>query len=237
MSQAGRKLELFPPSAILCLLHMHLCTSIVVHVQHFCNSRTSLCINVQGFIRVHPITVSPKGSQRYYLGTLEFVWYETHIRERPPNTSLQHPSVNLWQSGSTFCRENCKLMARWNTQRLRGCWVAKPHQMPPASPLSLHATTVEVEVMVMVMVLVMVVVAVTVSPVPVVVSVTTRSVGSVLPLSHPCKHREATKPKQMAANARTTCMITRLAIGYQKQMRFWPLPSWAPKQKHMWKMN
>lgn len=84
--------------------------------------------------------------------------------------------------------------------------------MPPASPLSLHATTVEVEVMVMVMVLVMVMVAVTVSPVPVVVavtvavSVTAEVVSSLLP--QPCKDREATKPKQMAANARTSCMIT-----------------------------
>ena len=37
---------------------------------------------------------------------------------------------------TTFCCENCKLMARQNTQRLRGCWVAKPPQMPPASPLT-----------------------------------------------------------------------------------------------------
>ena len=37
---------------------------------------------------------------------------------------------------TTFCFENCKLMVRQNTQRLRGCWVAKPPQMPPASPLT-----------------------------------------------------------------------------------------------------
>ena len=89
--------------------------------------------------------------------------------------------------------------------------------MPPASPLSLHATTVEVEVMVMVMVLVMVMVAVTVS-VPVVVavtvSVTAEVVSSLLP--QPCKDREATKPKQMAANARTSCMITRVAMRVSK---------------------
>ena len=77
--------------------------------------------------------------------------------------------------------------------------------MPPASPLSLHATTVEVEVMVMVLVMVMV--AVTVSPVPVVVTVVTADVVSSL-LPQPCKDREATKPKQMAANARASCMIT-----------------------------
>ena len=88
--------------------------------------------------------------------------------------------------------------------------------MPPASPLSLHATTVEVEVMVMVMVmvLVMVMVAVTVSPVPVVVTVTAEVSSSVLP--QPCKDREATKPKQMAANARTSCMITRVAMRVSK---------------------
>ena len=112
------------------------------------------------------------------------------------------------------------MISRQNTQRLRGCRVAKPPQMPPASPLSLHATTVEVEVMVMVMVLVMVMVAVTVSPVPVVVavtvavSVTAEVVSSLLP--QPCKDREATKPKQMAANARTSFMITRVAMRVSK---------------------
>ena len=102
--------------------------------------------------------------------------------------------------------------------------MAKPPQMPPASPLSLHATTVEVEVMVMVMVLVMVMVAVTVSPVPVVVavtvavSVTAEVVSSLLP--QPCKDREAMKPKQMAANARASCMITKIddVKRCQKQM-------------------
>ena len=112
-------------------------------------------------------------------------------------------------------------------QRLKGCWVAKPHQMPPASPLSLHATTVEVEVMVMVLVMVMV--AVTVSPVPVVVTVVTAEVVSSL-LPQPCKDREATKPKQMAANARTSCMITRVAMPVSKAdvvQPFRPLPSSA----------
>ena len=119
---------------------------------------------------------------------------------------------------TTFCRENCKLKARQNTQRLRGCWVTKPPQMPPASPLSFHATVVTVEVEVIVMVLVMVMVAVTVSPVAVVVAVTVAVaavvVSSVLP--QPCKDREAMKPKQMAANARTSCMITRVVMRVSK---------------------
>ena len=90
--------------------------------------------------------------------------------------------------------------------------------MPPASPLSLHATVVTVEVEVIVMVLVMVMVAVTVSPVAVVVAVTVAVaavvVSSVLP--QPCKDREAMKPKQMAANARTSCMITRVVMRVSK---------------------
>ena len=97
----------------------------------------------------------------------------------------------------------------------------KPPPMPPASPLSLHAATVEVEVIVMVLVMVMV--AVTVSPVAVVVAVTVavaaEVVSSVLP--QPCKDREAMKPKQMATNARASCMITKIDdVKYcQKQMR------------------
>ena len=90
--------------------------------------------------------------------------------------------------------------------------------MPPASPLSLHATVVTVEVEVIVMVLVMVMVAVTVSPVAVVVAVTVAVaavvVSSVLP--QPCKDREAMKPKQMAANARTSCMITVISMASNK---------------------
>ena len=103
--------------------------------------------------------------------------------------------------------------------------------MPPASPLSLHATTVEVEVMVMVMVLVMVMVAVTVSPVPVVVavtvavSVTAEVVSSLLP--QPCKDREATTPKQMAANTRTSCMITVTSMAPNKYNRRKPLFLWS----------
>ena len=70
----------------------------------------------------------------------------------------------------------------------------------------------EVEVIVMVMVVVMVIVTVTVSPVPVVVAVTVAVAADVLSSSvllQPCKDREAIKPKQMAASARTSCMITR----------------------------
>ena len=82
--------------------------------------------------------------------------------------------------------------------------------------------------MVMVMVLVMVMVAVTVS-VPVVVavtvSVTAEVVSSLLP--QPCKDREATKPKQMAANARTSCMITVTSMAPNKYNRRKPLFLWS----------
>ena len=116
-------------------------------------------------------------------------------------------------------------MARQNTQRLRGCRVTKPPQMPPASPLSLHAAGVTVEVEVIVMVLVMVAVAVTVSPVAVVVAVTVAvaAVVSSSVLLQPCKDREAMKPKQMAANARTSCMITVISMASNKCNRRKPL--------------
>ena len=108
--------------------------------------------------------------------------------------------------------------------------------MPPASPLSLHATVVTVEVEVIVMVLVMVMVAVTVSPVAVVVAVTVAVaavvVSSVLP--QPCKDREAMKPKQMAANARTSCMITRGSDAGIKSRCCSGLFPLEPKQKHTW---
>lgn len=87
---------------------------------------------------------------------------------------------------------------------------SRAQRRPGASEAStslhgLHATTVEVEVIVMVLVMVMVVVMV--SPAVVVaVTVAAEVVSSVLP--QPCKDSEAMKPKQMARNARASCMIT-----------------------------
>ena len=71
----------------------------------------------------------------------------------------------------------------------------------------------EVVVIVIVSVIVTVTVVSLVSPAADTVS------ASSLP--HPCKEREAMKPKQMAANARASCMITKIDdVKYcQKQMR------------------
>ena len=139
--QAGRTLDIFPPSAVLRLfqvamhtLHKH--RRALPALLQFRNIVVRQCARVHQSAPNH--SSEPKRIPKVLswntrvCGDIRLIWEK--------GLQTLHSNIYLSTFGnlalSTFCCENCKLMARQNTQRLRGCWVAKPPQMPPASPLT-----------------------------------------------------------------------------------------------------